>query len=78
MHDFQVWDEWVVHVLPKERGGVEDVEGDAVGSGKEDLQSRPPLCNFGQTGCDSQLYQIQLTFLWHDLINVGSEFGISF
>jgi hypothetical protein len=31
VHDFQVRHDRVVHVLPEERGGVEDVEGDAVG-----------------------------------------------
>ena len=31
MHDFQMRHDGVVHVLPEERRGVEDVEGDAVG-----------------------------------------------
>lgn len=31
MHDSEVRDERVVHVLPEERGGVEGVEGDSVG-----------------------------------------------
>ena len=31
MHNFQMWDYWIVHVLPKQRVGVECVEADAVG-----------------------------------------------
>lgn len=47
MHDFQVRDDGVVHVLPKKRAVVQRIEGDAVGNFDE-----IELVLFGEDGVD--------------------------
>lgn len=82
MHEFEVWDQWVVHVLPEEGGGVEHVEGDAVGSvllirGNFSYfrEKRAVNVRKRRAGC-LQFHQVKLALLGYYLVDVGCQFGV--
>ncbi len=68
-------------MLPEERGAVEDVEGDAIGSARALMSSIVSRSSFalldrmsvGRVGVTLQFHQIQLALLGHDLVDMQLE-----
>lgn len=84
MHDAEVGDERVVHVLEEERRGAKGIEGDAV---RPVSSSRGPgqSCHVaewcgkksgGEWGQMVQLQKVQLRFLWYYLVDMGRQQGV--